>query len=138
MKLTEKVREIAAEKPDYVYFQQTEIVKGTACRYTKNTDGTVGGCIIGRALLELKPDLQSFLEEMDTRTALPASKFPMIPTIDVLLLRYPELTEISQGLIIDDIKWLSLVQKNQDFGLSWGESIEKADKQLLKIKEVSE
>jgi hypothetical protein len=103
--VVDKVREIAAAQPDYVY--NTSGDSTMACYYTLNFDLTPGGCIIGRALRGVGIS-RNTLESYEGKAA------------DEVV---PYVVETSD----DDNEWLRNVQMHQDAGYSWGTAVRRAD-----------
>lgn len=111
-RLISRVRKIVENNPEYVYRDDHD-----DCFYTDNETKS-GSCIIGRAILEEKPDLYDYLHFIDK-----SSKYGIEVEHEILR----NLLKKEFYCSNQHIKWLSFVQSAQDDGASWEESIKVAD-----------
>jgi hypothetical protein len=111
-KIEEAVRQIAAENPNHVY---QPVGNYDACYYVKG-----GGCIVGRAILKVYPELKEKLTQVDVCGML---------SVACLLCRLSD-TDVSA----DKAEWLRLVQNAQDNRNTWAFCVAYADADLSKIK----
>ena len=114
--LIQEVRKIAAERPDFIYSDQTESTLNL-CSYFGRAIGDESGspCIVGQALKNLEVPMEGLLEVEH------AGKDSDIST--VLAMGYVDI-DYSGGEAI----WLDKVQMKQDDGKPWAEAVEEADK----------
>lgn len=111
--LVAEVRKAAAENPDKAF------TPGTACRYFDLTEGTPV-CIVGTALaaLGITSDVLDYrLNDTNIQTIMSA---PMNFGIRFR----PEADDYDYDCIAS---WLSYVQRHQDDGNTWGDSVKAAD-----------
>lgn len=115
--LIKAVRAVAAEKPDYRY----DIDEQGQCTYQRHGKPD---CIVGQGLARIGvpvSDLAAFDACGDTpRPA--ASEGILSADIDTILTRAYGLSRYDE-----DVRWLSLVQQNQDSGQTFGEAVRNAD-----------
>lgn len=102
--LVAKVREIAAEQPDFVY-------KDEGCVYVRDGHGS---CIIGRAAMELGY-IDASLEEQGLNWE----------TVTRLA------NHVGIDCTRNEILWLQTVQSDQDAGVPWGDAVRIADKRKV-------
>lgn len=100
-----EIRKVAAEQPDFIYNGDTFPIE---CLYTKNADGSPGGCIVGRALMRLNVE-EEVLVKNDGRGASGV------------------LSELGIGGDIFVMHWINEVQEIQDSGKTWAEAVQSAD-----------
>lgn len=114
--LQEKVREIAAERPDYVYKGKGGGVgKPGRCVYVR--DGQPS-CLIGHALWGLGL-IDATLEQRGSGQGFNTGDIHSLA--DTLKL----------DIDSDSLDWLSHAQYRQDVGNTWGDAVQLADEQLL-------
>jgi hypothetical protein len=101
--LETEVRRLAEENPEFAYERIA-----SSCYYTKGGDQNSPGCIMGRALTKLDPDIVPFLRMID------ASPINIDGVLDKL------------GLTVSSY-WFSRVQYKQDSGTPWAECVAYAD-----------
>lgn len=99
-----EIRKVAAEQPDFIYNEG-----GLAeCMYTKNTDGSPGGCIVGRALMRLGVEEEDLVESDGQFASRVLSDLGISGDRFVML-------------------WIAEVQEVQDGGKTWAEAVQSAD-----------
>lgn len=113
--LQEKVREIAAERPDYVYRGNGAVGKLGRCVYVR--DGQPS-CLIGHALWGLGL-IDATLEQRGSGQG--------DNTGDIHSLA----DTLNLDIDSDSLDWLSQAQYRQDVGRPWGEAVQLADEQFL-------
>lgn len=106
----EKVREIAKEKPDYFYKPPGGEI---SCKYCSSDTDPNQGCIIGRAILAIKPELKGYLLEIDEHSEIIRN----LPHINSQF-----------NLTKRELEWIALVQLNQDGAYSWSMAVAEADR----------
>lgn len=107
--LIAKVREVAAERPDYNYRDEIRKMGFDGCVY--QLPNGEPGCLIGQGLFPLMEDKNIF------------SEFPSLNNDDVCGLE-------DAGLITGterEIDWLLFAQDRQDAGCTWSEAVAGAD-----------
>jgi hypothetical protein len=104
-----KVREVAAERPTYVYNNEGMSEYSSSCFYRHGEYGERPGCIVGQAL----DRLGYVVPEVDEGT-----------NAGVVLGGLFDLSDDDNGL---KANWVWKVQKEQDGGKSWGDAILEAD-----------
>ncbi len=112
--LIETVRNIAWEKPNYVYR-----INPNGCKYTRDTVGVGCGCIIGEAIIRLdwtRYDILAWYDRVVSKD-IPAG----------ILIIYDKLGIVGPKR---DILWLSKVQDYQDRLFAWSQAVREADKYL--------
>lgn len=109
----EKVREIAAQNPDYVY-QRPSFT--SCCCYCSSHSDPNQGCLIGRAILAVRPDLREDLLEIDKK----AEAFNSFHLLEKI---HKELDLTKQ-----EVTWLNAVQFFQDTGITWSMAVAEADR----------
>lgn len=98
-----KVRELAAEKPDFVY-ESPSGVRGCCVNWVEEDGKKIGSCLIGQALFALGAgDIISDMAGVD------------------------ELYDYGDEDIGLEVDWLTVVQSAQDNKRPWGQAIEIAD-----------
>jgi hypothetical protein len=98
--IEKKVRDLAAERPDFVYDKGGS----EGCRYGANE--TQPGCIFGQALAALGSPVPSYWEGKS------------INGLMIVMHVFP---------LTKQKNWASRVQYWQDKGVSWGKSVQNAD-----------
>ncbi|ORL77804.1 hypothetical protein A5N75_08210 [Prescottella equi] len=106
--LVAAVRELAAEKPDFVY----EAPGRGECKYVHRTpEGhLVGGCIVGQAALKVGMPIEVLAELDDSEE----------PQVEFSFRQF-ELGALA-------LRWLHQVQFKQDLGERWGSAVLAADR----------
>jgi len=106
--LVEEVRRLAAESPHAIYYKPTAY----GCSYINGDCGRGKGCILGQAAKNVWPELFHVMEK-------------------------GEFVAFSSYLIYDvngstangtQIEWLKSVQRHQDSGYTWSETVAFTDK----------
>lgn len=131
--IVDKVREIAAAQPDYVYRPQPDYVyrQGATiptCVYVEpDDDGNLrGSCLIGRALVALGIDTKRLAERDNSGDI----------AIGWLLSELVFAGEVVRWWVDDveppwhrnpKVMWLRLVQNHQDGQRTWGDAVALAD-----------
>lgn len=105
--LIAEVRKLADENPDFVY-------DDVACWYLIGGNPDTPGCIIGRTIMALSPELKPILEKADETNENINGLFPM-------------LSDFEFDNNTNEFQWLLSVQSSQDSGSSWEDAIELAD-----------
>ena len=130
------VREIAAERPDFVYTKQPARqgydCEGSECSYVSagiSVDHQGEGCIVGQALMRIGFD-KELLAEIQGGVAQDIRDFLAHPVFQE---RFEGLSQIEN---LHDprnhrLRWLSRVQGAQDTGSSWEEAVKEADRALV-------
>lgn len=113
-----KVREIASEEPEFRYRNSPDLV--ASCSYFGPIGGVEGsGCIVGRALIALDVDMSKVREwENDPKCSTPIGELLYERVVDVDFKEDDE----------DKVLWLDRVQRCQDTGDTWGDSVTYADR----------
>jgi hypothetical protein len=111
-----KMRELAAERPDYVYDNEgmgnsMDGFSPTSCFYRHGEDRERAGCIVGQALDRLGYVVP---EELEGSTS-----------TYVLNYIFGAGTATQEGMA--DIRWVRDVQSQQDIGSTWGKAVAHAD-----------
>lgn len=109
-----KIRELAEEKPDFVYISTSAYHDPGACKYTSGQN--CGGCIMGQAIIALQPELIDLLRHCDL--------FYGVSIADVLHQLFHDWF-IGRGLYA--LRWFKEVQSNQDKKMRWKEAVKNAD-----------
>ena len=112
-KVENAVREIAAANADQVYEAVTtecDFGERKVCYYVKG-----GGCLVGRAICKVYPELREELEKCDYDS--PVDVKGMVSFL------FPDKYDV----LADKLEWLSTVQENQDSKIPWGLAVTKAD-----------
>lgn len=109
--IIEQVRRLATEYPDTVY-PQPEPGK---CLYTVGACGSGSGCIVGQAIIAVKPDLAETLAHIDELTP----NKPVHSLVGRLEIKCTQ----------EKLSWLGKVQRKQDDGKRWHEAVEAADEE---------
>lgn len=114
----DKVRELAKERPEFVYRDQPG-AGGDECSYTSANVGSDEGegCIVGQALMRCGLSRET-LEDLQDGTAIGIREF---------LLMLDEYVEQTSGLSDPRARWLVKVQNNQDTGSTWADAVWQAD-----------
>jgi hypothetical protein len=115
VELVAKVREIAAAHPNVKYPKNGH----GGCDYDKPLCGSGFGCLIGQAIYAINPALRNLIAS----------------TPGLMGKRIGDLIEDSDDGIPDSfevtdkahVRWLSIVQSEQDRGQRWGRAIAEAD-----------
>jgi len=113
IEVTDKIRSLATAQPHHVYVPPVKNLGGPTCWYVHNSsDGLVGGCIVGQALLAVDVPAED-LHEYDLGDGANGSQ---------VVRRY------TGNLTVEQQQWIDSVQQQQDSGKTWGEAVEHADK----------
>lgn len=107
-----KVRELAAEQPEFVYPSNTDRAGGMACLYT--ADDEQPGCIFGQAFASFNIPT----EPLETEAIANAWRHLL-----------------NNGLVgppaADQARWMDRVQTFQDTGAEWAYAVQRADELAL-------
>jgi len=109
-----EVRRLAHESPDAIY----DAGELNGCMYTKIQCGKGVGCIFGQALLNLVPIYEDTLKEFDNVTQFDTGGDSSINYV---------LKELNIETSNNELSWCCLVQKKQDNGNSWANTIKSTD-----------
>ena len=115
--VVDKVREVAKERPEFVYRDQPG-AGADECSYTSAAIGSDEGegCIIGQALMRCGLS-REMLEEMQDGKACGISDF--LPVL---------IGHVEQASYRDPrVRWMLVAQNAQDTGSSWADAVAQAD-----------
>jgi len=123
--LVNAVREVAAERPDFIYKRRTYTNHEKVCVYTE-PDGTPS-CIIGVALARVGDPVPSWDED---RFYSPSVDRELTIFGTRVWLDYFGIDNIwnESDEVRSRIHWLNYLQNQQDNGATWSEAVEWADR----------